>query len=142
MKLDGDICRVAKKSKRCYAAFSGDVAPALIVLGAEVEILGAEGQRRPPLPSFYRDDGMAWLTLAPDELLAAVHVPLDTRLEQRLRKGPRARRHRFPAGRRRRGPASRGRRDRRLRIACTGVSSRPLAVEGLPDLPVSRLTVR
>ena len=29
MKLKGEGCRVAKKSKRCYAAFSGDVAPVL-----------------------------------------------------------------------------------------------------------------
>ena len=48
MKRDGDGCRVAKKSKRCYAAFSGDVAPALIALNTEVEILGADGSRRQP----------------------------------------------------------------------------------------------
>jgi 4-hydroxybenzoyl-CoA reductase subunit beta len=76
MKLGNDTCRVAVKSSRCFAAFSGDVAPALISLDAEVEILGLQGMRRIPVAEFYRDDGLAWLALAPGELLVGVRVPL------------------------------------------------------------------
>jgi 4-hydroxybenzoyl-CoA reductase subunit beta len=134
MKLKGEGCRVAKKSKRCYAAFSGDVAPALIALAAEVEILGPKGSRRVASADFYRDDGMAWLTLAADELLVGVHVPLHdgwtTSYEKIRVRGAID----FPlagvaVALKRKGSAIDD-----LRIACTGVSSRPLAVEGLGDL--------
>jgi 4-hydroxybenzoyl-CoA reductase subunit beta len=134
MKLKGEGCRVAKKSKRCYAAFSGDVAPALIALGAEIEILGPNGNRRVPAADFYRDDGMAWLTLAPDELLTGVRVPLCdgwmTAYEKVRVRGAID----FPlagiaVALKRKGGAL-----EELRIACTGVASRPLAVEGLDEL--------
>jgi 4-hydroxybenzoyl-CoA reductase subunit beta len=58
MKIAGDVCRVAPKSSRCYAAFSGDVAPALLALDATVEVLSPRGVRRLPVAEFYRDDGM------------------------------------------------------------------------------------
>jgi 4-hydroxybenzoyl-CoA reductase subunit beta len=134
MKLKGDGCRVAKKSKRCYAAFSGDVAPALIALAAEVEMLSPRGSRRIAIADLYRDDGMAWLTLAADELLVGVHIPLSdgwsTSYEKIRVRGAID----FPlagvaVALKRKGDAIDD-----LRIACTGVSSRPLAVEGLAEL--------
>jgi 4-hydroxybenzoyl-CoA reductase subunit beta len=66
---------VAPGGKRCFAAFSGDVAPALLVFGAEVDLVGPEGARRLPLARLYRNDGMDHLTLKPSELVAAVHLP-------------------------------------------------------------------
>lgn len=131
MKRDGEGCRVAKKSKRCYAAFSGDVAPALIALGAEVEILGAEGVRRQPLLELYRDDGMKWLTLASGELLLAVQVPLDDAWVSAYEKLRMRGAIDFPLA----GVAVALRREKGvltgLRIACTGVASQPIAIDGL-----------
>lgn len=75
LKRGGTVCHVAPQGQRCHAAFSGDLAPALLVLGAEVELVGARGIRRLPLADLYRDDGAAHLTLARDELLARVLVP-------------------------------------------------------------------
>lgn len=75
LKHRGEICHVAPGGKRCFAAFSGDVAPALLVHGAEVEIAGPDGSRSQPLAELYRDDGLDHLTLAPGELLTAVHLP-------------------------------------------------------------------
>ena len=75
LKRGGDTCHVAPQGKRCHAAFSGDVAPALIALGAEVELVSARGQRRVALESCYRDDGAAHLTIGRDEVLARVFVP-------------------------------------------------------------------
>ena len=131
LKLDGDTCRVAVKSKRCYAAFSGDVAPALIVLGAEVEVLGEKGARRLAIADLYADDGMAWLTLKPDELLVAVHVPFDDAWTSAYEKMRIRGSIDFPLA----GVSVALRRDGAniggLRIACTGVASRPFAVDGL-----------
>ncbi len=75
LKRGGDTCHVAPQGKRCHAAFSGDLAPVLLVLGAEVELVSARGTRHIALAELYRDDGAAHLTIARDEVLAAVRVP-------------------------------------------------------------------
>lgn len=69
-------CWVAPSSPRCWAVSSTDTAPALVALGAEVTLVSSQGERRIPLHQLYFDDGMAYLTKRPDELLSAVHVPL------------------------------------------------------------------
>lgn len=75
LKYRGDTCHVAPKGNRCRAAFSGDVAPALMVHGAEIEIAGADGRRRMPLDRFYREDGADHLGLQPGEIVTAVLLP-------------------------------------------------------------------
>lgn len=134
MKRVGDVCRVAPRSDRCYAAFSGDVAPALLALDATVELLGPQGSRRLPLREFYRDDGMAWLALAAYEMLLAVEVPLVDGWVSAYEKIRVRAAIDFPlagvaVALRREGDAIGG-----LRIACTGVSSRPEWVDGLDEL--------
>jgi 4-hydroxybenzoyl-CoA reductase subunit beta len=57
LKKDGDGCRVASGASRCYATFCSDLAPALIVLGATVRLLGPQ-ERCVPLETVYRDDGI------------------------------------------------------------------------------------
>ena len=75
LKRGGDVCHVAPQGQSCHAAFSGDLAPALLVLGAEVERVSPRGTRRTPLAELYRDDGAAHLTLARDEVLVGLRVP-------------------------------------------------------------------
>jgi 4-hydroxybenzoyl-CoA reductase subunit beta len=74
LKRGGEVCHVAPQGRHCHAAFSGDLAPALLVLGAEVELVASRGTRRIELSALYRDDGAAHLTIAADELLARVLV--------------------------------------------------------------------
>jgi 4-hydroxybenzoyl-CoA reductase subunit beta len=75
LKRGGDTCHVAPQGRHCHAAFSGDLAPALIALGAETEWLSCRGARRLALADCYRDDGAAPLTLERDEVLVQVRVP-------------------------------------------------------------------
>ncbi len=77
LKADGDRCHVVPQKTTCYATFSGDLAPALLVGDAEVEIAGPTGRRRIPLTGLYDagGDGIRRLTLQPGELLVAVHLP-------------------------------------------------------------------
>jgi 4-hydroxybenzoyl-CoA reductase subunit beta len=75
LKYRGEVCHVAPLGQRCHAAFSGDLAPALLVLGAELEVAGRAARRRMPLADLYREDGRAHLTLAPGELVVAVTLP-------------------------------------------------------------------
>jgi 4-hydroxybenzoyl-CoA reductase subunit beta len=75
IKKDGDLCHVAPGGTRCWAAFSGDTPPALLCLGADVEIAGPRGVRRLPLKDFYSGVGDAHLKLDPNEMLARVFLP-------------------------------------------------------------------
>ena len=75
LKRGGEICHVAPQGARCHAAFSGDLAPVLLALGAQVELQSASAHRSLPLNNLYRDDGADHLTLKPDELLVRVRVP-------------------------------------------------------------------
>jgi 4-hydroxybenzoyl-CoA reductase subunit beta len=75
LKKDGDICHVAPGGKFCWAAWSGDSAPAFLALDAEIEITSVSGTRRIPLRDLYKNDGKDRIALARNELLTAVHVP-------------------------------------------------------------------
>jgi 4-hydroxybenzoyl-CoA reductase subunit beta len=75
LKRGGSTCHVAPQGNRCHAAFSGDLAPALLVFGAEIDVVSTRGTRRLPLADLYRDDGAAHLALQRDELLARVDLP-------------------------------------------------------------------
>ena len=77
LKYRGETCHVAPTGKRCHAAFSGDLAPALLVYGAEIELVGRGGRRRIPLGDLYAEDGAAHLRIAADELLACIYLPRD-----------------------------------------------------------------
>jgi 4-hydroxybenzoyl-CoA reductase subunit beta len=75
LKKDGNLCHVAPGGKFCWAAFSGDTAPALLCLGAEIEIAGPDGLRRTPLSDFYVNDGIVRLHLANNEIVTRIHLP-------------------------------------------------------------------
>ena len=75
LKERGQVCHVAPGGKRCFAAFSGDIAPALIVYDAEVTLTGPNGARRIPLEKMYKNDGMAHLALEAGEILTSIHLP-------------------------------------------------------------------
>ena len=75
LKHRGDVCHVAPGGKRCFAAFSGDLAPAAMVHGAEVTLSGPDGSRRVPLEQIYKNDGMDHLALGRAELLTTLHLP-------------------------------------------------------------------
>src|SRR5882762_7824392 len=54
LKTSGDICHVAPKSRGiCFATYSGDLAPALLTLNAEVDLAGPAGKRTLPLEDLY-----------------------------------------------------------------------------------------
>ena len=75
MKKDGDICLVAPGSPRCVAVSSSDTAPVLWSLGASVRLVGPGGERVIPLSTLYRDDGIAYLAKAPEEVVAEIALP-------------------------------------------------------------------
>lgn len=131
LKHRGDTCHVAPTGERCHAAYSGDLAPVLIVCGATVEIAGPAGTRTIALDELYRDDGRAHLALHPGEVLAAVVVPAQPRGASSGYRKARARGAiDFPLA----GVAVRlavgGGRIEAIDVALTGTNSRPLRLAG------------
>lgn len=74
-KAGGEVCHVVKRSDHCWACYSGDTAPAFMVLGATVKIVGSKGERTIPLKQLYSGDGQNPIALAADELVTEVQVP-------------------------------------------------------------------
>jgi 4-hydroxybenzoyl-CoA reductase subunit beta len=75
LKRNGTRCHVAPQGTRCHAAFCSDIAPVLLVAGAQVQLQSAGGARTVPLAQLYRDDGAAHLALQAGEVLVSVRVP-------------------------------------------------------------------
>ena len=75
LKKDGSICWVATASKRCVAVSSTDTAPALIALDASVKLVSAKGEREIAVAALYQNDGIDYLSRAPEEILTEVRVP-------------------------------------------------------------------
>jgi 4-hydroxybenzoyl-CoA reductase subunit beta len=129
LKNRGDVCHVAPQGQRCHAAFSGDLAPALLVFGAEIDIAGLQGQRRIPLSELYIEDGKAHLALTDGELLVALHLPANpppsAYAKIRLRGAID-----FPLAGVAVALAATGSNVKSLRIALTGTNSRPFLLAG------------
>jgi 4-hydroxybenzoyl-CoA reductase subunit beta len=134
LKYRGDTCHVAPQGKRCHAAYSGDLAPALLVLGADVEIVGSAGSRWSPLAGLYRDDGAQHLTLAPGEFLLAVRVRVPS---AGMRVAYRKARVRgaidFPLAGVAMALETVEGRVHEMRVALTGTNSRPLLISGTEE---------
>jgi 4-hydroxybenzoyl-CoA reductase subunit beta len=75
LKKDGEVCHVAPGGRFCWAVFSGDLAPALMVLGARAILAGPGGTREIPLSEFYVNDGIVRLAKKREEILTGVRVP-------------------------------------------------------------------
>jgi len=92
LKMGGDVCNAIGSGKKCFAVFSGDLAPALIALDASVVLFSAGKQRTIPLDGLYSGDGARPLTIRPDEILIGVEIPgqsngaRETYLKYRIRK--------------------------------------------------------
>ena len=74
-KAGGEHCHVMNKDSVCYSTYSGDLAPALLVLDAAVRVEGSGGSREVPLADLYSGDGRSPLALGPAEVVSAVVIP-------------------------------------------------------------------
>ncbi len=135
LKHRGETCHVAPQGRHCHAAYSGDVAPALLVLDTVVDLVSPQGRRSLPLGELYADDGAAHLGLRADELLTSVRIPPPP---AGARSGYRKARIRgamdFPLAGVAACVATRDGRFTHLAVALTGTNSCPLRLEGTDAL--------
>ena len=77
-KSGGDVCHVVKGSaekRRCFAVYSGDTAPLLMAMGAEVKLAGSGGERRVQLVEIFSGDSLCPNALEGDELITEIIIP-------------------------------------------------------------------
>jgi len=76
-KRGGDCCYPYPRNgaDTCWSVYMSDVAPALIALNAEVEILGETGVRLVPVEALFTGNGLKPMHLGHAELLRAVVIP-------------------------------------------------------------------
>jgi 4-hydroxybenzoyl-CoA reductase subunit beta len=144
LKTCGEICHVAPKSRGiCFATYSGDLAPALLTLGAEIDLCGPLGKRTLPLNDLYigyarqdlpitevNGDGKYFLSLRPGEFVTAVRATNTIGLRSAYDKVRIRRSIEYPVA----GVAVALRRDgdtlADLRVAVTGTNPRPVLLDG------------
>jgi 4-hydroxybenzoyl-CoA reductase subunit beta len=156
LKTTGEMCHVAPKSRGvCFATFSGDLAPALMTLGAEVDLVGPAGRRTLPLANLYigyarqdepitetRGDGKVFLSLRPGEFVTAVRARNTPGLRSAYDKIRIRRSIEYPVC----GAAVALRREGDtlvdLRVAFTGTNPRPVLLDGTAQLCGGALEAR
>jgi 4-hydroxybenzoyl-CoA reductase subunit beta len=148
LKTTGSICHVAPKSRGvCFATFSGDLAPALLTLNAEVDIAGPQGRRSIPLDKLYigfarqdvpvtetQGDGKYYLSLRAGEIVTAVRARNTPNLRSAYDKIRIRRSIEYPVAGVAVALIREGNRLADLRIAFTGTNPRPVLLAATGDL--------
>jgi len=148
LKTTGEVCHVAPKSRGvCFATFSGDLAPALLTLNAEVDLAGPAGKRTIALEDLYigyarqdrpitesEGDGKYYLSLRPGEFVTAVRADNTAGLRSAYDKVRIRRSIEYPVtgvavALRRQGDVLAD-----LRVAFTGTNPRPVLLKGTAEL--------
>jgi 4-hydroxybenzoyl-CoA reductase subunit beta len=138
LKKDGDTCHVTKVGKKCVAAHSADTPPALMTLGAVVELASAAGRRELPVEDFFVADGI-WNTVRqPDELVVSVKVPLAAGRRAAFRKVRQRGSIDFPLLNVAVSVAAEGDEVRDLRLVVSALGARPRFVAGLDRIAHGR----
>ena len=70
-----DVCRLASGGSRCWAISTSDLAPVALALDGTLRLVSVRGDRHVPAADLYRDDGLAHLTVARDEIVTELSVP-------------------------------------------------------------------
>ena len=146
LKTTGEICHVAPKSRGvCFATFSGDLAPALAVLEAKVDLLAADGTSRTlPLVDLYvgharhddagAGDGKHYLALRTGEMVTGVRARKVPGLRSGYDKLRVRRSIEYPLAGVAVALRRQGDRLADLRVAVTGTNPRPVLLEGTERL--------
>ncbi len=148
LKTTGTVCHVAPKSRGvCFATFSGDLAPALLILGAEVDIASATGKRTIPLEKLYigfarqdvpvtetQGDGKYFLSLRPGEIVTAVRAKNTPDLRSAYDKIRIRRSIEYPVAGVAVALKKQGGKLADLRVAFTGTNPRPVLLAGTTEL--------
>ena len=140
----GEMCHVAPKSKGvCFATYSGDLAPAMLLFDGAIDLLGPDGARTVSMRDFFigyskqdgsTGDGIDYMAIRPGEFVLRIRAAAPGNLVSGYDKVRIRRSIEYPVA----GCAAAVARDgdalADLRIAITGTNPRPVFLDGAADL--------
>ena len=140
----GEMCHVAPKSKGvCFATYSGDLAPAMLLFGGEIDLFGPDGARAVAMRDFFighsrqdgpTGDGIDYMAIRPGEFVLRIRACAPGDLVSGYDKVRIRRSIEYPVAGCAAALARDGDRLADLRIAVTGTNPRPVFLEGAADL--------
>lgn len=141
IKMSGEKCNALGGGKKCFAVFSGDLAPVLITLNTKITLTSSIGERTLLLNDFYTGDGAIPFASSPEEIITSIEVPpipKDTftcYLKYRIRKSID-----FPVASVAATLTVEGKEKicQGVKVVIGAVGPRPLVVEGLEELMMGR----
>jgi 4-hydroxybenzoyl-CoA reductase subunit beta len=146
----GQMCHVAPKSKGvCFATFSGDLAPAFLLYGGEIDLAGPDGTRTVALKDFYTGyakqdgstgDGRTYLAIKPGEIVLRVRARNSAGLSSAYDKIRIRKSIEYPVAGVAAALARKGDTLADLRVAFTGTNPRPVLLDGTAALCGNPLT--
>lgn len=145
----GDMCHVAPKSKGvCFATYSGDLAPAMLLFDGEIDLFGPDGERTVTMRDFYTGyarqdgstgDGINYMAMKPGEFVLRIRATAPGNLASAYDKVRIRRTIEYPVAGVAAAVARDGEKIMDLRIAFTGTNPRPVFLDGAADLAGSAL---
>lgn len=140
-KRGGNICHAVKNSRRCFAVYQGDIAPALIALKARLVFYTHHGLHELPVHEVFSGDGKKPFATTENKILVSIRLAppeknlFSTYRKYRIRDGVD-----FPLA----GVALALHKDgdtfTGLRLCLTGVASQPLIISD-PEKEVNRVKI-
>lgn len=140
----GEMCHVAPKSKGvCFATYSGDLAPAMLLFDGEIDLLGPGGARTVSMRDFFighsrqdgsTGDGIDYMAMEPGEFVLRIRAAAPGDLRSGYDKIRIRRSIEYPVAGCAAAVARDGDRLTDLRIAITGTNPRPVFLEGAAAL--------
>lgn len=77
LKAGGKVCLAVPGSKKCFSVYQGDIAPALIAVGAKVRIEAKNRKpREVPVEEFFTGEGREPIGIQPGELATQFIIPV------------------------------------------------------------------
>ena len=75
LKCGSNVCVATGSAKHCYSVFISDLAPVLLALDAQVEVLSDGALDLLPIESLYSGDGLNSLTISKQTILTRIVIP-------------------------------------------------------------------
>ncbi len=74
-KLGGSVCHVVADSPKCWAPYAGDMAPALMAIGATVTVADRNGEQTMAVGDIFIEDGARPVVLDAGQIITKIHCP-------------------------------------------------------------------
>ena len=135
LKCEGDICIASGGKNACFSEAVSDTAPALISMGAKIEVADSDGVRILDLDTIYTGDGIKPINLNPSAIITSILLPRNQEFRSVFKKLRQRESLEFTSL----TSAISINKNNQIRISLSGVDPKPVLVEGKAGDDISAL---